>query len=147
MLLLLTIRASQSEGNCLKILFTWIFFWSKMPKLWDPSSRNWIFWSYISKQRIQEFLLLHVLVCHCRYCFMVVAQGRICWSNLFPMINLAMSISMMKEYWRGKGAFLVLRSGMMQLTSWAENKSQVLIYAADACAKSANFPGEAWELS
>lgn len=33
-------RASQSEDNCLTILFTWIFFWSEMPKLWNPSSRN-----------------------------------------------------------------------------------------------------------
>lgn len=33
----------------------------------------------------------------------------------------------------------------MQLTGWAENKSQVHIHTADVCSGGAKLPREAWE--
>lgn len=51
----------------------------------------------------------------------------------------------MKVYRGGKVAFSGPESRIMQLTGWAENKSQVHIYTADACSGSAKLSREAWE--
>lgn len=47
----------------------------------------------------------------------------------------------MKVHRGEKGTFSG-RGRIMQLTGWAENKSQVHIYTADACSESAERPRE-----